>query len=82
MDLKRLILLFALALTFNLPTFGQRTRSPSHSSRNRSSTRSYYGGGHHTKSHGGHYSGETNAHHKGGHYKNAQASGRYGKHKP
>jgi uncharacterized membrane protein len=44
-------------------------------------TRPYYGGGHHTASHGGHYPGETNVHHKGGHYSNPKTSNRYGVHK-
>jgi hypothetical protein len=41
----------------------------------------YYGGGHHTSSHGGYYSGSTNSHHKGGHYRNAATNNTYGKHK-
>jgi len=41
----------------------------------------YYGGGHHTRSHGGHYAGSTNSHHKGGHYVNAATHNTYGRHK-
>jgi hypothetical protein len=44
--------------------------------------RRYYGGGHHTTSHGGHYSGgRSGSSHKGGHYKNSRTSNRYGRHK-
>jgi hypothetical protein len=74
---KLLIVLFLAALlSFGPPTFGQH-----HSSRS-SATRPNYGGGKHTKSHGGHYQGQTNSHHKGGHYKNPKAEDQYGKHKP
>lgn len=45
------------------------------------SSRPYYGGGHHTTSHGGRYSGGTGPSHKGGHYKNPGTHNRYGKHK-
>jgi hypothetical protein len=48
----------------------------------RNSSRPYYGGGKHDKSHGGHYQGQRNSHHRGGHYKNPQSHDRYGKHKP
>jgi hypothetical protein len=41
----------------------------------------YYGGGHHTTSHGGHYTGSTNSHHRGGHYVNASTNNTYGRHK-
>ncbi len=59
-------------LLFITPAFGQR----------HSSARPNYGGGKHTKSHGGHYQGEQNSHHKGGHYKNPKANDQYGRHKP
>jgi len=50
--------------------------------RDSSSARPYYGGGHHTVSHGGHYQGETNSTtHKGGHYTNPNSGNRYGRHK-
>jgi hypothetical protein len=41
----------------------------------------YYGGGHHTSSHGGHYSGASGSSHRGGHYKNAKTHNHYGRHK-
>lgn len=41
----------------------------------------YYGGGHHTTSHGGHYAGGHGSSHKGGHYKNAKTGNQYGHHK-
>ncbi len=48
----------------------------------RYSSRPYYGGGHHTSSHGGHYSGSySGSSHKGGHYNNYKTSNRYGRHK-
>jgi hypothetical protein len=43
-----------------------------HTHHGTSTSRPYYGGGHHTKSHGGHYVGETNSHHTGGHYANSK----------
>jgi hypothetical protein len=46
-----------------------------------SGSRPYYGGGHHTESHGGHYQGATNSHHKGGHYVNPRTSDHYGRQK-
>ena len=45
------------------------------------SSRPYYGGGHHTTSHGGHYSSGKGSSHKGGHYKNARTGNHYGRHK-
>jgi hypothetical protein len=47
-----------------------------------SASRPNYGGGKHTKSHGGHYQGQQNAHHRGGHYKNPKTNDQYGRHKP
>jgi hypothetical protein len=47
-----------------------------------SASRPLYGGGHHTKSHGGSYPGETNANHKNGHYSNWRSANHYGVHKP
>jgi len=41
----------------------------------------YYGGGHHTKSHGGYYSGSTNFHNRHGHYRNYRTMNTYGRHK-
>ncbi|KAA9041010.1 hypothetical protein FW778_02935 [Ginsengibacter hankyongi] len=52
--MKKLMLLAAM-MFITAMSFGQ-TRHP------------YYGGGYHTKSHGGHYAGSTNTHHKNGHY--------------
>src|SRR5260370_33265593 len=47
-----------------------------------SNSRPNYGGGKHSKPHGGHYQGQQNSHHKGGHYKNPRTSNQYGHHKP
>jgi len=43
--------------------------------------RPYYGGGHHTTSHGGHYAGGSGSSHRGGHYRNPATHNRYGIHK-
>ncbi len=44
--------------------------------------RPYYGGGHHTTSHGGNYMGAYGgSSHKGGHYSNAMTASRYGRHR-
>ena len=43
--------------------------------------RPYYGGGHHTHSHGGHYAGGRGSSHKGGHYVNRKTNNHYGVHK-
>jgi len=61
-----IIILIAMIMTSNL--FAQRGRRP------------YYGGGHHTASHGGSYPGSVNSHHKGGHYVNPSSDNRYGIH--
>lgn len=46
------------------------------------SSRVYYGGGHHTSSHGGHYSGSySGSSHRGGHYSNYHTGNHYGRHK-
>ncbi len=45
------------------------------------SVRPYYGGGHHTTSHGGHYAGGHGSSHKGGHYVNPRTGNHYGRHK-
>jgi hypothetical protein len=42
--------------------------------------RPYYGGGHHTSSHGGSY-GTAGSSHRGGHYTSQAGSHRYGRHK-
>lgn len=44
-------------------------------------SRTYYGGGKHSSSHGGHYQGGKGSSHKGGTYKNPKTGDRYGKHK-
>ena len=43
--------------------------------------RSYYGGGHHTISHGGHYFLGHSSSHRGGHYTNWHTGNHYGRHK-
>lgn len=43
--------------------------------------RPYYGGGHHTASHGGTYKGGKGSSHKDGKYKNEKTGNEYGKHK-
>jgi hypothetical protein len=53
-----------------LPAIGNaRGRSGNHTSGSHS-TGPYYGGGHHTESHGAHYVGGRGSSHKGGHYVN------------
>lgn len=50
--------------------------------REHSSARVYYGGGHHTVSHGGHYyGGSQGSSHRGGHYINPRTGNHYGRHK-
>jgi len=86
------LLLFALLVPAASASSTHRTYKPRTSSGYRSgmksspaprasASRPYYGGGHHTASHGGSYSGETNAHHKRGHYRNWKSANRYGVHK-
>jgi hypothetical protein len=65
----------AVAALFFLFCFSASAHHTSHASR------PYYGGGHHTTSHGGRYQGETNVHHKGGHYRNPKSNNQYGRHK-
>jgi hypothetical protein len=43
--------------------------------------RVYYGGGHHTYSHGGHYAGGYGSSHRGGHYRNSHTGNHYGRHR-
>jgi uncharacterized membrane protein len=44
--------------------------------------RPYYGGGHHTSSHGGSYSGSYGgSSHRGGHYRNPRTANHYGRHR-
>jgi hypothetical protein len=42
----------------------------------------YYGGGHHTTSHGGHYFGGHGLSHRGGYYVNPRTGNQYGHHQP
>lgn len=49
-------------------------------STSRSVGRPYYGGGRHTKSHGGAYPGSVGPSHVGGHYVNPKSGDRYGIH--
>jgi len=46
-----------------------------------SGSRPHYGGGHHSKSHGGKYLGGHGSSHKGGEYVNPKSNDRYGTHK-
>jgi hypothetical protein len=71
MRLRPIASLIVALLLFITPIFAQH----------HSSSRPNYGGGKHTKSHGGHYQGERNSHHKGGHYKNPRTADQYGRHK-
>jgi hypothetical protein len=73
MKRMKILSMLVLILALSMPAFAKRDRGGSGPN---------YGGGHHTKSHGGHYQGEKNSHHKGGHYKNPKTSNKYGKHKP
>lgn len=85
---------FALALvgllSFTSPGFarghgggGHSYHSSFHVSSSHTSTisRTYYGGGHHTASHGGLYVGGHGSSHKGGHYVNPKTGNHYGRHK-
>ena len=65
--MKKLMLL-AVTMLITAMSFGQTRHS-------------YYGGGHHTKNHGGYYVGSMNAHHKSGHYRNYKTANTYGRHK-
>jgi hypothetical protein len=72
MRLRKSIATIAMFLFIGLPAYGRHTHG---------GPRPYYGGGHHTTSHGGHYQGGRNSHHKGGHYRNSRTNNRYGRHK-
>lgn len=65
--MKRVIFILFFAFIATI-TFGQK-RHP------------YYGGGHHTTSHGGYYSGGHGSSHRGGHYVNRRTYNTYGRHK-
>ena len=60
---------------------GGHHRSSYHSRSSHSRSRVYYGGGHHTVSHGGYYKGGSGSSHKGGHYVNHKTNNHYGRHK-
>jgi hypothetical protein len=62
-------------------TFGSSMAYGSHVHSSAHSTRPYYGGGHHTVSHGGHYVGGQGLSHRGGHYTNTKTANHYGHHK-
>lgn len=65
--MKKFILFF-LAVVLFTSAFAQKGRRP------------YYGGGSHSKGHGGKYPGSVNSHHKGGRYENYNSENRYGIH--
>lgn len=72
-----------MALTLFVPCAFSSPRSSGHShaySRSSAGSRPYYGGGHHTSSHGGSY-GVSGSSHRGGHYTSATGSHHYGRHK-
>jgi len=91
-SMKSMALTFALfcatlaSLTASAATHGTHLSRPTSAHHNTahspSVSRPFYGGGHHTTSHGGTYPGETNANHKNGHYRNWRSANRYGVHKP
>jgi hypothetical protein len=69
--MKRILAQLLLILYITCPcALGQRAHSP----------RPYYGGGHHTSSHGGSYDTSSSSH-RGGHYTSQAGSHRYGRHK-
>lgn len=86
---KALALALVGILGFASPTFARGHGGSGHSyhssfrvsAHSYSSSRPYYGGGHHTSSHGGYYAGGHGSSHKGGHYKNARTGNHYGRHK-
>lgn len=68
-NLMRLLVVACLAVLLAAPVAQARSRT-------------FYGGGHHTASHGGLFSGaRAGSSHKGGHYKNVRTGNRYGRHK-
>ena len=75
------VLLFILYALTPSAGFAQRGHySHSHSYSSHPSSRPYYGGGHHTRSHGGSY-GVSGSSHRGGHYTSHSGSHHYGRHK-
>ena len=80
--MKKFIQIILAAMLIVGPAWGSRGSRPSSSHPRVNSSRPYYGGGHHTTSHGGNYVGERNSQHKGGHYVNPRSHNQYGVHKP
>jgi hypothetical protein len=87
--MRRRLGVLSLTLCLLVPVAFSRTGShsyharASHSARTSHGTSSscpYYGGGHHTESHGGSY-GVSGSSHNGGHYTSATGSHHYGRHK-
>lgn len=68
-----------IAVSVSVASADARPRGGSHVGHN--SSRVYYGGGHHTTSHGGHFAGGVGSSHRGGHYRNARTGNEYGQHK-
>jgi hypothetical protein len=79
MKLHRIIAscLLSFAL-FGIPVVAQHSRSSA--AHTATTSRPYYGGGHHTESHGGSY-GVSGSSHRGGHYRSTTGSHHYGRHK-
>jgi hypothetical protein len=68
--------------TFMLALVAALALSTAADARGHSSGRTYYGGGHHTSSHGGSYSGGSGgSSHRGGHYNSPRGGHHYGRHK-
>jgi hypothetical protein len=78
----KVIRIAILILSTFLVIFSPAVDAGVKTSHQRSSSRTHYGGGRHTMSHGGYYAGSRNSHHKGGHYKNPRTNNHYGTHKP
>jgi hypothetical protein len=66
--LRSVLFGFSLCAMFAMPA-NARGRGP------------YYGGGHHTTSHGGTYRGGSGSSHRGGHYSNPRTRDNYGRHR-
>jgi hypothetical protein len=75
--IRTAILIVSTLSTILLPVVDAGAKTSHHAS-----SRTHYGGGKHTTSHGGHYASSRNSHHKGGHYKNPRTNNHYGTHKP
>ncbi len=70
--------LYRVLATLSLPFF---LAGVSMAARHSSGSRTYYGGSHHTESHGGTYRGGSGSSHKGGHYTSPTGSHSYGRHR-